>query len=90
MNDACDFDVCLKDVSFDGNRDIIISLGNITTAGISICCAYIYNGKDYVYNKSFENIPNYSVNNEEKCIFGCSKNMTYKYKFEDGEFVLHE
>ncbi len=88
VKDACDFEVGFEDVNFDGNKDIIISLGKNTVAGISFHCAYIYDGEKYIYNKSFESIPNYKINSEEQCIDGNHGNTIYKYKYENGEFVL--
>ena len=31
-----------------------------------VSCAYVYENGEYVYKKSFENIPNYRIDNSEK------------------------
>ena len=33
-----------------------------------VSCAYVYEENDFVYVKSFEQIPNYEINEEQKCI----------------------
>lgn len=66
--EACDFYAKLEDVTFDGNDDLIISLGYVPTESIRIDCAYIYEDGAYVYNHSFELIPNYMLYEEGKVI----------------------
>lgn len=85
--DACDFEVKYEDITFDGYKDIIISLGHQGAAGTCVSCAYVFENGDFVYAKSFELIPNYSINDTEKCIEGFYGNNTYKYQFVGGEFV---
>ena len=85
--DACNFEINYIDVTFDGNKDIVISLGHQGAAGTCISCAYIYEDGEYKYVKSFENIPNYSLNNEEQFINGCFKDTEYKYIYTNGQFV---
>ena len=53
------------------------------TPGVAEPCMVIHND----YEKSFELIPNYSINDTEKCIEGFYGNNTYKYQFVGGEFV---
>ncbi len=85
--DACDFEIKYEDVTFDGHKDITISLGHQGAAGTCVSCAYIFAEGEFIYVKSFELIPNYSVNAEEKCIEGYYKDKALKYEFRDGQFV---
>lgn len=85
--DACDFEVKYEDITFDGYKDIIISLGHQGAAGTCVSCAYVFTESEFVYVKSFELIPNYSIKDTEKCIEGFYDDKTYKYQFVGGEFV---
>ena len=97
---GCNFDVYYEDITFDGNKDIVISLGYKTERlgikYIKISCAYVYEDGEFVYKKSFENIPNYMIDQYAKCIYGWEtgylKEYGYnqKYEYIDGEFVLTE
>ena len=66
------------------------------TKNTQISCAYVYEDGEYVYKKSFENIPNYMIDQYAKCIYGWKtgylKDYGYnqKYEYIDGEFVLTE
>ena len=95
INDVCEFDVVYQDVTFDGNKDILISLGRAGNQGAAIYCAYVYNENTgrYIYTPSFEDIPNYELNESEKCIYGYSRdssvqNSKITYEYQDDEFVL--
>ena len=90
--DACDFEADLVDVTFDGNKDLLISLGHSGVHGELVYCAYVYEDGQYVYKKSFEKICNYSLDPENKTI----KSTWYSnaattgeatYIYENGEFV---
>ncbi|MEE3495230.1 MAG: hypothetical protein VZR06_08720 [Butyrivibrio sp.] len=88
---ACDFTYEYVDVTFDGNKDIIIFLGYQGAHGSIKNCAYVYDNGDYKYKKSFEDIPNYSINSDEKVIEGTCNLNNYeiansKYEYNDGEF----
>ena len=88
---ACDFSYEYVDVTFDGNKDIIIFLGYQGAHGSIKNCAYVYDNGDYKYKKSFEDIPNYSINSDEKVIEGTCNLNNYeiansKYEYNDGEF----
>ncbi|MCR5721250.1 MAG: hypothetical protein K6G72_02740 [Lachnospiraceae bacterium] len=91
---ACDFRTVYEDVSFDGNKDIVIFLGHFGPRGIERSCAYIYTDGEFVYTKSFEDIPYYSVDNKEERIYGwyydgmLANDVISKYKFENGEYIL--
>ena len=95
VGSAWDYNVIYEDVTFDGKEDVIISLGHYGVSGTEHACAYIYKDGDYVYTKSFEEIPYYSLNKKEKLIYGwyyesgdIQNDIIVKYKYEDGEFVL--
>ena len=92
--DACGFEAEFRDVTFDGNKDIIICLGYGGTSAARIHCAYVFENGDYVYKKSFEKISDYSVNNAEKCIEGWYRSGTCYYRqraiYENGEFVIED
>lgn len=90
--DACEFEADYIDVNFDGNKDIVISLGHQGSNGDMVSCAYVYENGEYVYKKSFENIPNYRIDNSEKLIIGTFSSGPYehvdiKYAYQDGNFI---
>lgn len=91
LGEGCGFDAHFEDVTFDGRKDLIISVGNSRHA--SYYCAYICMDDGFRHEKTFEHIPSYEVKNEERVICGSDTDgiswyadMTYEYK--DGEFVL--
>ena len=89
--DACDFTAELVDVTFDGNKDLVISLGHQGAHGTEVHCAYVYEDGSYVYKKSFEQIPDYSLDHENKKILGRAdsgaESNEASYSYENGEFV---
>lgn len=91
LGEGCGFDAHFEDVTFDGRKDLIISVGNSRHA--DYYCAYICEDDGFRYEKTFEHIPSYKVKSDEKVICGSdtdgmswSADMTYEYK--DGKFVL--
>ena len=91
--EACDFNVEYVDVSFDGHKDIVISLGCQGSSGVEVHCAYIYEDGEFVYNKSFEEIPNYSIDKNDKVIVGSydhgyDEHVDVKYEYKDEKYVL--
>ncbi|RKM56355.1 hypothetical protein D6853_06065 [Butyrivibrio sp. X503] len=93
--EACDFDVEYVDVSFDGHKDIVISLGSQSSSGMSVYCAYVYEDGEYVYKKTFEEISNYRVDENEKVIIGTYRHSNdehneVKYEYKDKDFVMLE
>ena len=74
---ACDFDAHLEDVTFDGNADLIISLGGAGVHGTPVACAYVYENGVYRYEPTFEDIPAYETDVEEK--------MYQQYYDENGD-----
>lgn len=89
--DACDFCAEYIDVNFDNNKDLVISLGHEGPHAYKKYCAYLYEEGEYQYEKSFEEIPNFEINNEEKEIIGSyisgGESYYIKYKYQDGAFV---
>lgn len=91
VNSGCDFNVLYEDVTFDGNEDVLISLGD---AGPNrVFCAYVYENGEFSYKNTFESIPFDHVDYEEKTIVGFitdghSYEYEAKYAYEDGEFIL--
>lgn len=91
---ACDFNVELKDVNFDGLKDILIGLGHAGAHGDVVCCAYINCGEEFIADYSFEKIPNYELDADKEVVLGQymdayeTVNQVYKYDFELKEFVL--
>ena len=91
VNECCDFEVHYEDVNFDGKKDIIIFLGYSSPASCWNYCAYLYENGTYRYEKTFEKIPCYEIDDEKKVISGryVSGGETYypKYEYRDGAFV---
>lgn len=91
---CCTFEAEYVDVTFDGKRDIVISLGDSGTAGASIFCAYVNKGGEFEYVESFEDIPNYSINIQEKVIEGWVWDGPYyreiKAKYDGDGFVIEK
>lgn len=73
--DACDFDAKLADVTFDGHDDIVISLGHAGSHGDEIYCAYVYDHGEFVYNRTYELIPNPEIDPDNKRILS---SVTYR------------
>ena len=92
--DACDFNAKLEDVTFDGKKDLVIFLGYQGSRGCMFSCAYIYTDSDFEYCKSFEGIPNYKIDIDNKQITGWITNyngsyseMQYSYDSAKNEFT---
>jgi hypothetical protein len=85
--DACDFKAEYIDVTLDGNKDIVISLGHQGAAGTEVHCAYVYEDGGFVYRKSFENIPNYGIAHNGTELFGLFNEKATSYVYINGEFV---
>lgn len=93
--DACDFDAYLEDVTFDGHKDLLISLGHAGSHGTSVFAAYIYKDGVYDYTPSFGSIPNYEVDQAQRCIRGHNVDSAdsitfYCYIYDQNEFVQVE
>lgn len=91
---ACDFDVVYEDVTFDGKKDVLISLGYFGASSKKYC-AFVDKGNEFIYVKSFENIMFDHIDNDSKCIVGFesdsyTRKIGTRYEFYDDEFVLTE
>lgn len=88
----CSFDVIYEDVTFDGNKDILVSLGEAGNSAILKYCAYVYLDGEYIYKKAFEEIGNFKANADKKIIEGWytgeAHNDHYIYEYVDGDFVF--
>ena len=69
VGSGCDFEVLYEDVTFDGEKDILISLGGFGTSSRKYC-AYINSEEGFVYDKSFEKILFDHIDAEKRCIVG--------------------
>lgn len=91
VNECCNFEASYEDVNFDGNKDIIIFLGYSSSASCWYYCAYLYENDGFRYEKTFEAIPSFEIDNVNKIVTGryVSGGETYypKYEFKDGIFV---
>lgn len=94
---ACDFTAKLQDVTFDGNDDLIIDLGYAGAQGVQVHCAYIYTEAGFVYDNTFEEIPNYMIDEVNQVILGDYRSdaetyveCKYIYNEAEGRFELVE
>lgn len=91
---ACDFEVRLEDVTFDGLEDILVFVGYEGAQGALVYCAYVNTGTDFVNVSSFEDIPNYEVDMDNGVINGSyvsqgnTVNQVYTYDSDNMEFNL--
>lgn len=93
LGEGCGFDAHFEDVTFDGKKDLIISVGNSRHA--AYYCAYICENDGFRYEKTFEHISSYKIKNDEKVICGSDTDgmglfVDTKYEYKNGEFVLVE
>ena len=74
-----------EDVTFDSDKDLIVGL----RCGTANCFsrAYIFNDGKYEYTPSFEEIPNYKINNENSEILGFSKDSACNYTYYHYNYV---
>lgn len=85
--------VFFEDVNFDGVEDVCIKLGNFGAQGAVICRCYLGNADGmYTLCKSFEEISNPAVDEENKQILGTSRKNAaqhwyFKYTFNGESFV---
>lgn len=85
---ACDFDAHFEDVTFDGSDDLLIFLGHVGVCGAMSYIAYIYEDGQYVYNNSFERIPQPKIDTENKLIKGWLRDSAsvyddYTYRYDE-------
>lgn len=88
---GCDFDAHFEDVTFDGEEDLLIFVGD------GRCdrhyCAYIYENGVFRYERTFEHIPVGVVDTEKEVICGSTTNSATSftdvtYKYINGEFLI--
>lgn len=89
--DACDFDAHFEDVTFDGQKDLLVFLGYSGVHGTQIYAAYVYENGSYRYEPTFEKIPNYSVDREAQVIRGentdsATHSSYFKFVYRDKKF----
>ncbi len=90
---VCDYSAHFEDVTFDGNDDLLIYLGDGRYS--PHYCAFIYENGQYRYEKSFEDIPYYELDMENQVIrandgLSASEEVDYIFEYKNGEFVLTE
>lgn len=91
-------DSCLMaDVTFDGNKDLLVYLGQFGNQGVEYWDAYVWNEvkQKFLFVPSFHDIPNPTLNEKEKIIESFSRGSAVdyefgKWKFEKGVFVQKE
>ncbi len=90
---ACDFEAHFEDVTFDGEEDLLIFVGD------GRCdrhyCAYIYENGEFRYERTFEHIPVGVVDTEKEIICGSITNNAASftdvtYKYINGGFLIIE
>lgn len=74
----------LIDVNFDGIKDLLIYLGNFGNQGVVYKDCFIWNNdiKMFENYNLFKNIQNPQIDENEKCIYGNSRNNSCHYEFE--------
>lgn len=93
LGEGCDFDAHFEDVTFDGQMDLLISVGNSRHA--EYYCVYVYENGAFRFEKTFEHIPSYVVDKDQELIYGFDTDgveLNYEtvYEYKNGEFVLIE
>ena len=95
VHDGCGFEAHFEDLTFDGNDDLLISLGDERT-GDSFYCTYVYDEGQYVYIKSFEQIANYKLEYESNRVISIQGDaerswaVYYEYNADKKAFVRIE
>lgn len=91
-------DSCLMaDVTFDGNQDLLVYLGQFGNQGVEYWDAYVWDEakQRFLFVPSFREIPNPMLNGKERIIESFSRDsaVVYEYgkwKYEKGAFVQKE
>lgn len=83
----------LVDVNFDGQKDILVQNGHYGNQGAQQYSCYLYEDGQYVQCQGFEQIPNASVDEENKVILGYWRNSAAShgwgvYSYENGAYYL--
>lgn len=84
----------MADVTFDGNKDLLVFLGTYGNQGVAYWDAYIWDEakKKFILVPSFREIPNPTINEKGKFIESFSRGSaadyeTGKWKYKEGKFV---
>lgn len=84
----------MADVTFDGNKDLLVYLGSFGNQGVEYWDAYIWNEakKKFIFTPSFREIPNPTINEKEKVIESFSRGSAADYEYgkwayKKGKFV---
>lgn len=90
LGSNCDFFAEYRDITFDGNKDIVIYLGAWGFASKN--CVYVNKNGEFKYCKKFEEVSNYILNYEENCIEGWSEdglyNIGFRAEYKDDDFIV--
>lgn len=92
----CTFSAKFEDITFDGNDDLLISLGYVGIPEWECFCAYIYKDGQYEYNKSFEQIVDYKIDSVGNLLIGSKlenamhDNPFYFYYVNDKHTIIYE
>jgi len=83
----------LVDVNFDGEKDILVQNGHYGNQGAQSYSCYLYEDGEYVYCEGFEEIPNVSVDEENRMILSSWRNSAASHGwgvwvYENGTFHL--
>ena len=73
----------MADVTFDGNKDLLVYLGQFGNQGVEYWDAYVWNEvkQKFLFVPSFHDIPNPTLNEKEKIIESFSRECLYKKNF---------
>lgn len=85
----------LRDVTFDGNKDLLINFGSYGNQGVEYYNCFVWDAKarEFVYEKTFDEIENPTANTKYKCVFSQSRSSAAeyvykKYVYRNGGFRL--
>lgn len=76
----------MADVTFDGNKDLLVYLGQFGNQGVEYWDAYVWNEvkQKFLFVPSFHDIPNPTLNEKEKIIESFSRGSAVDYEFGNG------
>ena len=72
----------IVDVTFDGNKDLLVRLGQFGNQGVEYWDAYIWNEpkKKFIFTPSFRKIPNPTINEKDKIVESFSRGSAADYE----------
>ena len=73
----------MVDVTFDGNKDLLVRLGQFGNQGVEYWDAYIWNEtkEKFIFTPSFREIPNPTINEKDKVIESFSRGSAADYEY---------